>query len=157
MHNPDMPSLSSRLIEARKVKGWSQQRLADKAGVSQSLVGNLEAMKQMGSTKLTKIADVLGVSPLWLAEGKGSRHSTSAPTTQATRINVDFLWRCHQAVDAWACSCALRPAAKNRLQNAVLLYEVFSASPQTTDEQMHLLLERLAQHVESRTEREQRV
>lgn len=149
-----MQTLSNRLIEARTERGWSQQMLADKAGVSQSLIGNLESGVQRGSTKLTKIADALGVSAHWLADGKGPKPA-GAPPEPKTLINMAFLWRCQQTGEAWARSRGMRPSAHDKLQTAVLLYEMFVDQQQAPDTQMHALLDRWALHVERQAGQEQ--
>lgn len=77
-----MYSLADRLKLARETKGLSQQQLADRVGVSQSTIGNLEAGTRQSARKLPQIADALGVNALWLSEGRGPM----ALTTDA--INV---------------------------------------------------------------------
>lgn len=51
------------LAEIRKVKGWSQQELADKSGVSQTYISELEANKKQPTVPIAqKLALALGVS-----------------------------------------------------------------------------------------------
>ncbi|BBP95937.1 hypothetical protein BSFA1_10660 [Burkholderia sp. SFA1] len=77
--------IGKRLIEAREKRGWSQEELADKAGVSQGTIGHLESGRNKSSTKLSQIAAALGVTVEWLTgSGKESGkspavHSIGAP------------------------------------------------------------------------------
>lgn len=71
--NPDMSgkTLAERLTEARKRLGWSQAVLAERAGVSQSTIGNLESGTRSRPRNLLTIASALGVSAVWLEFGTG--------------------------------------------------------------------------------------
>lgn len=51
----------------------SQKALADKIGIRQPSLSELENGESQGSVYLPQIASVLGVNPLWLATGKGTR------------------------------------------------------------------------------------
>lgn len=57
-------ALGGRIRRARESLGWQQAELADRAGVSRSLVSKLEAGSQSrpSSVHLQRIADALGVS-----------------------------------------------------------------------------------------------
>jgi len=78
-----MNTLKERLTWARAQKTerdqheFTQQDLADKAGVSQGSIGHLESGRTKTSRRLTAIAHALGVDPVWLAEGKGSPFLTA--------------------------------------------------------------------------------
>lgn len=78
----DMYTLADRLKWARARAGLSQEELGAKAGVSQSTIGNLEAGTRNSARRLPQIADTLGVSALWLAEGKG-RPTSDADTAES--------------------------------------------------------------------------
>ncbi|WP_445425198.1 XRE family transcriptional regulator [Alishewanella sp. HL-SH06] len=65
-------SVGKRVREARKQAGFSQQDLADKIGVKQPTLSELERGISSSSTHLITIAKVLGVSPDWLQTGKAS-------------------------------------------------------------------------------------
>jgi len=56
--------LSKRLKELRKEKGWSQQKLAEKTGLSFNAITKIEQglAKHPTLRTLVKIADVFGVS-----------------------------------------------------------------------------------------------
>lgn len=80
---PDMEDLSNladladRLKWAREKKGWTQDQLADAAGVSQSTIGNLESRLRQSARKLAMIAKVAGVNAYWLETGEGSPFETT--------------------------------------------------------------------------------
>jgi transcriptional regulator with XRE-family HTH domain len=60
-----------RLLQARLRAGMTQRELAEKAGFkSQGSVSELEVIGQ-GSSKTTRLAEILGVRPQWLADGVG--------------------------------------------------------------------------------------
>ena len=67
----DMKTFAERMVLARTNKGLTQGELAKKSGVSQSSIGNIEAGLRLSSRKVASIASALGVSPIWLAEGRG--------------------------------------------------------------------------------------
>ena len=52
--------VSERLKDMRKSKGLTQKELADKAGVSESYICQIENGKMVSLTKLDKLAEVLG-------------------------------------------------------------------------------------------------
>ena len=62
-----------RLRDARKAAGLTQKELADKIGLKQATISELENDEYSGSAKAAAMAEVLGVSAMWLAEGKGKR------------------------------------------------------------------------------------
>lgn len=67
-------TLASRLQEARKAKGYSQVQLAKLSGCSQVAISNLETGESEVSALVPRIASVLGVRALWLAEGDGEKY-----------------------------------------------------------------------------------
>ena len=63
---PDMEAMTTpvgdRVRDLRKERGWLQQELADRAGVSMQTVSNLETGRHVpGIATLSKIAGALGV------------------------------------------------------------------------------------------------
>lgn len=66
-------SIGTRIKLLRKEAKWSQIELADKVGLKQSTISDLEVGKSTGTTYLAQIAQVLGVNALWLETGKGAR------------------------------------------------------------------------------------
>ena len=91
--NQGMDTLATRLSQAREESGLSQTELAERAGCSQGLVGNLETSRQQSSAKLPRMAQVLGVEALWLAEGKGPKKKNDAgkPAVKAVTPGDDRL------------------------------------------------------------------
>ncbi|WP_249215689.1 helix-turn-helix domain-containing protein [Burkholderia contaminans] len=65
-----------RLLAARRRKGFSQKQVEARVGISQSNLGALET-KGTGSAFTVALALLYGVSPVWLAMGKGSMEGTS--------------------------------------------------------------------------------
>lgn len=61
------PSFGEVIREARKKREWSQEMLAEKAGVSRPTIARVERGDDVSTANLTKIADVLGLHIL-LAE-----------------------------------------------------------------------------------------
>jgi transcriptional regulator with XRE-family HTH domain len=74
MEPTHMNDLATRLAEARKELHMSQTELGKRVGCSQGLIANLESRIQRASMYVPQIAEVLGVSALWLAKGKGPKH-----------------------------------------------------------------------------------
>lgn len=62
--------IGDRIRRARKERGLTQNELAKQAKVLQSTIADLERGHTEKSTSLVEIADVLGVSALWLTTGK---------------------------------------------------------------------------------------
>ncbi len=70
MH-PYHKRLGTRLKAARKAKGWTQQDLADKAGLTPAFLSYLENGTRSGSLEsLLKLAEALNVEPEQLLAGK---------------------------------------------------------------------------------------
>jgi|GEM_PF-3059110 len=62
-------TIGNRIRERRKALGLSQHLLASKAGVTQGLIGQIEAGTNKGSKHTVAIARALEVSPDWLERG----------------------------------------------------------------------------------------
>lgn len=71
-----MENLASRLKSERKARGWSQDVLAKRAGVSPTTIAELETNPGRTTTRLLNIARALSVSPTWLETGKGPKFVT---------------------------------------------------------------------------------
>jgi len=56
----------TRFDEALKAKGWTQERLARKMGIQPSKVSKWKSSDDLWLSELKEIADLLGVSPIWL-------------------------------------------------------------------------------------------
>lgn len=75
--NANMSTFGERLKQARKDKGLSQSALAKLVGVKQPTIAELEN-EGKGSSKASLLARALGVSALWLSEGKGDKEERQA-------------------------------------------------------------------------------
>lgn len=61
--------IAKRLEMARKKAGLSQCQVAERAGVSQGTIGNIETGLRKSPRELLAIAAAVGVSPHWLKTG----------------------------------------------------------------------------------------
>ncbi|PRY06113.1 helix-turn-helix protein [Paraburkholderia sp. BL25I1N1] len=53
-----------RLVELRKARGWSQERLALESGLARSYVGGIErGQRNIALYNICVLADTLGISP----------------------------------------------------------------------------------------------
>ena len=69
-----MPSIGERIRERRDELGWTQDVLAERAGISKGFLSDLENNKRsIGATKLHDIARVLNVSLDYLMAGTASK------------------------------------------------------------------------------------
>jgi len=69
--NIDM-SIGSRIREARRAAKLTQKALAQKVGMAQASLSELETGESQGTTMIASFASVLGINALWLETGKGS-------------------------------------------------------------------------------------
>ncbi|QUE91230.1 helix-turn-helix domain-containing protein [Pseudomonas sp. SCA2728.1_7] len=67
-----MTTLAERMKLARKHANLTQKALAEKAGVEQPVISQLETGKNQQSVHLAKFAHLCGVSAIWLSDGIGS-------------------------------------------------------------------------------------
>lgn len=74
-------SIGTRLKEARAAAKLTQAELAVKSGLKQSTISDLEKGKSQSSRSAALLASILGVSPLWLETGRGSRDPVPAHLT----------------------------------------------------------------------------
>ncbi len=72
-HTCDMGTFSERLREARKEAGLSQKELAEKGGLSQTTISDIERGRNAGSTEAPLLAEILKVEALWLTDGRGQK------------------------------------------------------------------------------------
>lgn len=75
-----MDTLAKRIKIARKDAGLTQDELAERCGMTRGGIGHLETGRRNGATNIAQIAFALGVSALWLAEGKGPKSAASLKT-----------------------------------------------------------------------------
>lgn len=64
----------------------SQSDLAEKAGMGQSAVGNMEAGDRNGSNRIGSLAKALGCDAYWLETGRGSPGFTDLLETQLLQL-----------------------------------------------------------------------
>lgn len=69
--SPRRSSLAARLRMARKVKSWSQQDLANRAGTTQAVIQKIENGKSLRPRNIEAIAEALDVEAAWLMFGAG--------------------------------------------------------------------------------------
>ena len=63
--------LSDRVKAARKHAQFTQSQLAERVGIAQTAISQLESGKTLRSSYLRPIAEACGVSVIWLASGLG--------------------------------------------------------------------------------------
>ena len=69
--NTSQMEFKERLKAARRHAGLNQTELAERAGLTQTSISDLERGKSKATAFAAQIASVCGVSPMWLAEGAG--------------------------------------------------------------------------------------
>lgn len=62
---------ADRLRQRRKFLKLTQTQLAEKVGLKQQMIQQLETRKVLTTGKLVALAGALGVRPAWLATGEG--------------------------------------------------------------------------------------
>lgn len=83
-----MKTLKERLVYAREQKKMSQTALGKAIGKSQSAIAALETGRNQGTTHIAKIADVLGVLPMWLETGQGEMYPTAITNVFDNNVNL---------------------------------------------------------------------
>lgn len=68
---PDLSTLGRRVAWARTQRKLTQQALADRVHVKQSMIGNLESGTRKRPRELLAIAKALYANPEWLETGRG--------------------------------------------------------------------------------------
>lgn len=103
-----------RIKLARKHARLTQDELADRVGIKQASISDLERGKSGSSTHNAKIADVCGISPYWLETGKGDMldvnqhaqlHANVAQTKQPHRKPQEYPLISWVAAGCWQESC----------------------------------------------------
>lgn len=82
--------LSDRVKAARKHAGLTQSELAERVGIAQTAISQLESGKTLRSSYLLQIAEACGVSPMWLASGLGGM--IPSPEQSAFHIEGKEQW-----------------------------------------------------------------
>lgn len=70
-----MQTLATRLAWARERRGWTQNELSDASGVKQGTISKIERGDQHRTSFVTDLAEALGVSARWLADGTGTAYT----------------------------------------------------------------------------------
>jgi transcriptional regulator with XRE-family HTH domain len=84
-----MSSISERLIEARKDKGWKPADLRRAAKIkSPSTISEIESGKRKDSPQLAVIAEALGVETIWLQHGRGPKRRGDGDAISSTARRV---------------------------------------------------------------------
>lgn len=83
--------LSERIKAARVHAGLTQRELADRVGIAQTAISQLESGKTLRSTYLFHIAEACGVSGSWLVSGLGGM--LTDPKVQAAVSAADRAFR----------------------------------------------------------------
>lgn len=83
--------LKDRLKQARKQAGLTQVELAERAGIKQASISEIERGLTRTSGYLVKLAQICGVDPVWLSEG-GIAKPTEHPKSNATMIGPISVW-----------------------------------------------------------------
>lgn len=81
-------SFASRLKSARKAAGLSQTALAEKIGMDQTAIGQMEQGKIKQPRKLNEIAEVLEVSKIWLQFGNEINSNTNLSKSEKELITL---------------------------------------------------------------------
>jgi len=69
MHYDPLASFGKRLVELRKARGWSQERLALESGLARSYLGGIErGQRNIALYNICVLAETLGVPPPALLE-----------------------------------------------------------------------------------------
>jgi transcriptional regulator with XRE-family HTH domain len=90
MH-PYFKRLGSRLRAARQAKGWTQQELAERTGLTAAFLSYLENGSRSGSLEsLVKLAEALSLEPELLLGGKAAKDSkgTAFPAVSLEGLTV---------------------------------------------------------------------
>jgi len=94
-----MCSIAKRIKVERERKRWTQQELAEKAGIRQSFIGALESNNQKGSSWLPEIAHALGVDAYWLKTGRGRKNTDDPIEHFPDDLRAQVQWLIENADD----------------------------------------------------------
>ncbi|PTU70787.1 helix-turn-helix domain-containing protein [Chromobacterium haemolyticum] len=84
-----MNGRGNRIRDVRIARGWSQETLSRKAGITRGTVSALENGISKGTAHLLPLAKALNVNPLWLETGKGAR--APVPASDNTYIAAESI------------------------------------------------------------------
>lgn len=71
---------------ARKVKSWSQQDLANRAGTTQAVIQKIENGKSLRPRNIEAIAEALDVEAAWLMFGAGETARLSKEAIAVAKV-----------------------------------------------------------------------
>lgn len=94
--------IGDRLRQARTLKGWSQQELADRSGVKQGAISKIERGDQDTTAFVVKLASALQVSPEWLESGAPGRGLVEPNTSSGPAVHRDVPVISWVQAGAWA-------------------------------------------------------
>lgn len=78
-----MPTIGDRIKEIREELGWTQEKLADTAGISKGFLSDVENNKRdISSTNVLKIANAMGASLEYLMRGEEKKQEHSREPVQ---------------------------------------------------------------------------
>lgn len=80
--------LKDRLKHARRYAHLTQSELAERAGIKQASISEIERGLSRTSGHLVKLAQICGVNPLWLAEGVGPAFDGEEDDTQPQAMSA---------------------------------------------------------------------
>lgn len=104
----DLSNLAGRMRFAREQRDLSQEKLAERAGVSQVTITHIENGRNQSSKKLVEIAQALRVPAEWLSTGAGQDVVMASLTTKSVasiEANAEMIG----AMSAWDNSTPLGP------------------------------------------------
>lgn len=126
-------NLSERIKAARKQAGLTQSGLAEKVGIAQTAISQLESGKTLRSTYLVQIARACRVNSVWLASGEGEMTSPENISTYLSD-ELDEVLRGEHEDDA-----ALNAALRQRLEEVRTASRYARASTVLTEEIPYLV------------------
>lgn len=94
-----MSTLKDRIKQAREYGKLTQKQLAERVGVSQPVISQLERGDNLQSVHLLKIAEVCGVDPVWLANGAGEGPAEAIAAAETAIASVPGTGKTSSAAD----------------------------------------------------------
>lgn len=109
-YNNQRMELKTRLKAARRHAKITQEQLADKIGIKQASISELETGKSGSTSFIAEIARACGVNPIWLATGEGEMHedrsmSNTGPTLQPHKDAKEYPLISWIAAGSWQEAC----------------------------------------------------
>lgn len=93
--------LKDRLKRSRKNAGLTQVELAERAGIKQASVSEIERGLTRTSGHLIKLAQICGVDPVWLSDGTGSPEGERSPQAEKTTSTIESNAVLLGPIDVW--------------------------------------------------------